>query len=91
MAYAYYESDMNNITMNIIPVKSICTVAMLSTDDREYEMKDIKLLTDYNVWYYGNIPEVTSAGPCMYALYLLCNLWGKIYLVPIRTPVDPYV
>ena len=35
--------------MNMIPVKSIRTVAMLSTDDREFEMKDIKLLTDYNV------------------------------------------
>ena len=36
VAYAYYESDMNNNTMNIIPVKSTCTVATLPTDDREY-------------------------------------------------------
>jgi hypothetical protein len=71
VAYACYESDMKNNTMNIISVKSIRTVAMLSTDDREYEMKDIKLLTDYNAWYYGNIPEVTSPRPCTYALYLL--------------------
>ena len=36
VAYAYYESDMNNNTMNIIPVKSTYTVATLPTDDREY-------------------------------------------------------
>ena len=40
-------------------------------------MKDIKLLTDYNVWYYGNTPVVTSAGPCTHYIYYIENIQMK--------------
>ena len=40
-------------------------------------MKDIKLFPDYNVWYYGNTPVVTSAGPCTYYIYYKRNIQIK--------------